>query len=148
MGGTVQERLISFIKYKGLTKNKFETMCGLGKRYVSNISRSISPEVAQRISLTFPELNMGWVLAGTGEMLVRDEPERGNTCQDTIAVPAEAMKLYLNMSDTLKSQQNTISVLTEMTTKRQEEISLVLTKMASILDGMAGGPQKEKDAAG
>jgi hypothetical protein len=35
-----------------------------------------------------------------------------------------------------------------MTTKRQEEISLVLTKMVSILDGMAGGPQKEKDAAG
>ena len=75
------------------------------------------------------------------------------TKRDNGATPQQAgsvdvMKIFLNMSDTLKSQQNTISVLTEMTTKRQEEISLVLTKMVSILDGMAGERQKEKGAAG
>ena len=138
MNGTVQDRLIEFIKYKGLTKNRFETMCGLGKRYVSNISKSISPDVAQRISLTFPELNMGWVMAGTGEMLLHDEPK-----EEAVTVSADTMKIYLNLTDTLRSQQNTISVLTDVTTKRQEEISLVLSKMVTILEGMQPTPQKE-----
>lgn len=138
MDGTVQDRLIEFIKYKGLTKNRFETMCGLGKRYVSNISKSISPDVAQRISLTFPELNMGWVMAGTGEMLLHDEPK-----EETVTVSADTIKIYLNLTDTLRSQQNTISVLTDATTRRQEEISLVLSKMVTILEGMRPSPQKE-----
>lgn len=143
MESTVQDRLISFIKYKGLTKNRFETMCGLGKRYVSNISKSISPDVAQRISLTFPDLNMGWVMAGVGEMLVGDVNKSREPNQDPIIVSADTMKLYLNLSDTVKSQQNTISVLTEMTTRRQEEISVVLTKMVGILDDMRSAPKKE-----
>lgn len=143
MESTVQDRLISFIKYKGLTKNRFETMCGLGKRYVSNISKSISPEVAQRISLTFPDLNMGWVMAGVGEMLVGDVNKSREPNQDPIIVSADTMKLYLNLSDTVKSQQSTISVLTEMTTRRQEEISVVLTKMVGILDDMRSAPKKE-----
>ena len=75
MDSTVKERLIRFIEYKGLSKNKFEDMCGLSKRYVSNISVSIQPDKAKRISLKFPELNMGWVLSGEGEML-NSTPER------------------------------------------------------------------------
>ena len=140
MESTVQERLLSFIRYKGLTKNKFETMCGLGKRYVSNISKSISPDVAQRISLTFPDLNMGWVLAGSGEMLVAENTLRK---EEPILASPDTMKLYLTLSDTLKSQQNTIAVLTEMTTRRQEEISVVLTKMVGILEDMRPEPKKE-----
>lgn len=114
MGSTVQERLIAFIEYKGLTKNKFETMCGLGKRYVSNISKSISPDVTQRISLTFPELNMGWVLAGVGDMITRDEPKGDTVNQGAISASKETTRVYLNLSETLKSQQETIRVLTDM----------------------------------
>lgn len=69
MDSTVKGRLIHFIEYKGLSKNKFEEICGLSKRYVSNISVSIQPDKAKKISLKFPELNMGWVLSGDGEML-------------------------------------------------------------------------------
>ena len=114
MGSTVQERLIAFIEYKGLTKNKFETMCGLGKRYVSNISKSISPDVAQRISLTFPELNMGWVLAGVGDMITRDEPKGDTVNQGSVSASKETTRVYINLSETLKSQQETIRVLTDM----------------------------------
>jgi hypothetical protein len=69
---TVKDRLISFIKFKGLNKNKFEALCGLSKRYVSNISVSIQPDKIKKISLTFPELNTGWLLSGEGEMLKED----------------------------------------------------------------------------
>lgn len=69
METTVKERLIQYINYKGLSKNKFETICGFGSRYVSNISVSIPPDKVKIISLKFPDLNTGWLLTGEGEML-------------------------------------------------------------------------------
>lgn len=69
MDDTVKDRLLHFIKYKGLSKNRFEETCGFSKRYVSNISQSIQPDKIKKISLNFPELNVGWLLTGEGEML-------------------------------------------------------------------------------
>lgn len=110
MVNTVQERLIAFIDYKGITKNKFETLCGLGKRYVSNISRSISPDVVKKISLTFPELNLGWVMTGEGEMLKKSsEP-----APETISIPVDILRLNLNLTETIRQQQETIQKLTDM----------------------------------
>lgn len=106
MESTVKERLITFIEHRGLTKNKFETMCGLSKRYVSNISQSISPAVCKKISLTFPELNMAWVLTGQGEMLnTMTKPT------EPVIISGDLMRLSLNQSDTILSQQETIREL-------------------------------------
>lgn len=69
MESAVKQRLIAFISYLGLSKNAFEVACGLSKRYVSNISVSISPSVVEKISLKFPQLNKSWLLTGDGEML-------------------------------------------------------------------------------
>lgn len=69
MESAVKQRLIAFISYLGLSKNAFEVACGLSKRYVSNISVSISPSVVEKISLKFPQLNKSWLLTGEGEML-------------------------------------------------------------------------------
>lgn len=73
---TVKERLVAFIEFKGLSKNKFEQICGLSRRYVSNISKSIQPDKIEKISLAFPDLDTGWLLTGSGEMLVQSA---GNT---------------------------------------------------------------------
>ena len=75
---TVKERLVAFIEFKGLSKNKFEQICGLSRRYVSNISKSIQPDKSEKISLAFPELDTGWLLTGSGEMLV---PAAGGNTQ-------------------------------------------------------------------
>lgn len=74
MAGIVKDRLISFIEYKGLSKNKFEQICGFSKRYVSNISVSLQPDKIERISLNFPDLNIGWLLTGEGEMIIPAVP--------------------------------------------------------------------------
>lgn len=110
MTNSVKERLIAFIDYKGISKNKFEILCGLSKRYVSNISKSISPDVAERISLNFPELNMGWILTGDGEML-KSSPA---VSDGTVGIPVEMLRLNLNLSETIRQQQETIQKLTEM----------------------------------
>lgn len=126
MDSNVKERLLAFIKFKGISKNRFETMCGLSKRYVSNISQSISPEVTKKISLTFPELDMGWVLTGEGEML----SVKTSTPDDSITLSGDTLRVFLNMSNTISRQEENISRLT------------------SIIDRITGGavPQKEEIA--
>ena len=126
MDTTVKERLLAFIQHKGLSKNKFESMCGLSKRYVSNISQSISPAVTKKISLTFPELNIGWVLTGDGDMLATDKPR---AAVDTVTLTGDAMKIFLNMSSTIDRQEKNISKLTEI--------------VSSLLEGSADIPKKE-----
>lgn len=78
MGASVKERLILFIENRGLSKNRFEEICGLSKRYVSNISQSIQPDKIKKISLKFPELNTGWLLTGEGEMLFTSDDNAQN----------------------------------------------------------------------
>ena len=69
METTVKERLIRFIKYKGLSQKKFEEAVGLANGYVNNIRRSVTNDKLQKIALQFPDLNKVWLLTGEGEML-------------------------------------------------------------------------------
>lgn len=70
----IKERVMQFIEYKGITKNKFETECGLPKRYVSNIGNTIQSDVIKKIVLTYPEINVNW-LVGLDEPMLRDNKE-------------------------------------------------------------------------
>ena len=90
---TVRDRLIRFIEHKGLSKNKFEKLCGLSTRYVSNISKSIQPETIEKISLNFPELNTGWLLTGEGEML-KEDYAKGSAEKGIPLIPNEAFAGY------------------------------------------------------
>ena len=127
MGTTVKDRILAFIEYKGISKNKFEVECGLSKRYVSNISQSISPEVSKKISLTYPELNMGWVLTGSGQMLYEGYEE---TEKEMVTLAGDAMRIFLNMSSTILKQEENISKLTDM------------------VDRLTGGLPKKEEAVG
>ena len=73
---SVKGRLRLFIKYKGIPVLTFEKKCGMGNGYVNGIRSSISPEKSKIIATAFPELNMGWVLTGEGEMLKKQAPPK------------------------------------------------------------------------
>lgn len=65
----IKGRLLQFIAYKGLTNKSFETKCGLGNGFVSKVGDSIRKEKLDKISNTFPELNIDWIINEKGEML-------------------------------------------------------------------------------
>lgn len=65
----VKERLKAFISSVGMGQKAFEIECGLSNGYVNNIRRSITVEKARQILEHFPNLNMGWLMTGEGEML-------------------------------------------------------------------------------
>ena len=106
MEKTVKQRLIKFIKYKSISQGKFEKAIGVSNGFVNNISKSIGVEKVQRISDVFPELNMGWVLTGEGEMLKTEEP----------TPPVELQHLHeliKAQTETINSQKLLIAVLQE-----------------------------------
>ena len=67
----VKERLVSFLKYKGVSQGKFEKSLGTSTGYVTNIRNSIQPDKLGRIASLFPDLNIAWLLIGDagGNML-------------------------------------------------------------------------------
>lgn len=69
METSVKQRLIQFIKYKGISQRKFESAIGVSNGFINNISKSIGAEKMQSIESKFPELNKSWLLTGEGEML-------------------------------------------------------------------------------
>lgn len=76
MQQSIKERLIEFIRYKGMTVREFEKKNNLSNGYVKGISMTIGSEKMKTIGLQYPELNKLWLLTGEGEMLntpARDE---------------------------------------------------------------------------
>lgn len=82
MDTTIKERLLAFIKAKGLSQRKFELSVGLSNGYVNNISKGIGAEKLQRIVEKYPDINQSWLMTGEGEMLL---PTDG-TAKDSIFI--------------------------------------------------------------
>ena len=76
LGIKVKERLLSFIKYKGLSNLAFEKACGLSNGYLRNFKGNIGQDKLANILTAFPELNKDWLLYSEGEMLAgQQNPE-------------------------------------------------------------------------
>jgi transcriptional regulator with XRE-family HTH domain len=85
MESLVKQRLVEFIRSKGLTKQRFERIVGLSNGYVSNINNSISHKKLEEISKYFPDLNPSWLIIGEGPMLL--SPKGAKAIVDVKATP-------------------------------------------------------------
>lgn len=83
---TVQQRLISYIKFKGISVNKFEVLCGMSTGYVANMRKSIQPDKIMNIIHSFPDISVEWLLAGRGEMLRENPADGSKSTADTSTV--------------------------------------------------------------
>lgn len=91
MQSDIQQRLMSFIEYKNLSKNAFESKCGLSKRYVSNLKGVPGRLVIKKISDGFPELNISWLLGGEGEMIKVEKKNMDS--EEPVFVDAETIDI-------------------------------------------------------
>lgn len=69
METTIKDRLITFMKQKGISHRKFETEVGLSNGYLSKLVNSPTAAKLQMIISTYPDLNDKWLLTGEGPML-------------------------------------------------------------------------------
>ena len=85
MERTVKQRIIEFIKYKGIGQTKFEKAVGLSNGYLNQLRHAPSYEKIQMIIGAFPDLNEVWLLTGEGEMLKSE-------AQQSASLPARTEK--------------------------------------------------------
>ena len=68
----LSERLLTLLKYYGLSVRRFEQLCGMSNGYVKRIKSSLGADIENNILQTFPDVSRIWLLTGEGSMLVSD----------------------------------------------------------------------------
>ena len=73
-----KDRLKELAKAYGMGQNKFEASCGLGNGTINNSRGGVSSTTLEKISSTYPEVNIEWLVTGKGNML-KDVPVKSYT---------------------------------------------------------------------
>ena len=118
MEETVKDRLMLFIKKKGLSQKRFEETAHISNGYVNNLKASPSSKVLQKIFCAFPDLSQSWLLTGEGPMLTSSQDDvitNGSHSSQAVgagatAVNGEGVKECLEI---IRQQQESISKLVE-----------------------------------
>ena len=78
-----KDRLLEFLRYKGLGQQKFEISIGMSNGWANKVGDSIRENTLKKISEVYPELNIAWLKSGVGIMLNNGESE------ETLYTPKE-----------------------------------------------------------
>lgn len=133
METSVKDRLMLFIKSRGISVNKFEKICGFSTGFVANMRKSMQPDKAMSIVQNFPELNTAWLFTGMGEMInlenenvtevLQNSSGAQNTFEDKdtiIALLKKDVKYYADIAD---SRLETIKVQSKLISQLEEQIN-------------------------
>ena len=79
-----KDRLLEFLRYKGLGQQKFEISIGMSNGWANKVGDSIRENTLKKISEVYPELNIAWLKSGERRASQRAQPERcnGRDCKD------------------------------------------------------------------
>lgn len=81
----VKERLKQYLKYKRISQRAFSVSIDVSPAYITNINKSISQDKVIRITKHFPDLNIGWLITGEGDMLKTDNlPTAPTTIENSV----------------------------------------------------------------
>lgn len=95
-----KDRLLEFLRYKGMGQQKFEISIGMSNGWANKVGDSIRENTLKKINEVYPELNIAWLKTGIGTML-NDNGES----EETLYTPKE------EHSQTTESEDNAKLVL-------------------------------------
>ena len=70
----LRERILEYISYKGITVQMFENKANISNGAVSKMGDNTRRKTLDKISNSFPDLNINWLITGVGQMC-NDSPE-------------------------------------------------------------------------
>lgn len=119
----VKERLLQFIRLKELTTAEFERNIKVSSGYVKNISKSIQPEILENISLSYPDLNIEWLLINKGRMT--------NSTQTSLPFPEKANYVDVDINERINKIvkelfDNRLNKMAQRTFIRQRKLEAML----------------------
>ncbi len=130
---SVKNRLIEFIVFKNISIHKFEKDVGFSQGYIKNISKSIQPDKMEKIAKIYPELNLGWLMTGEGEML-RGQVQNVNGHHNTATMNGDITQNYAQSTDINLRLMDEITAHRKIIDKSQEQID----ELIGIIKELAG----------
>lgn len=110
---TINEKLIKYVEFIGISQRKFTSDCGLAEGALRG-SKSIGGDKFIRIKRIHPDLNMNWLLFDEGNMLLTGGNEV-NEHQETYQKERGAIEMLKkeleNAEKLLEAKNETIAVL-------------------------------------
>lgn len=92
-----KDRLLEFLRYKGMGQQKFEISIGMSNGWANKVGDSIRENTLKKINEVYPELNIAWLKTGIGTML-NDNGES----EETLYTPKEEHSQTTDSEDTAK----------------------------------------------
>ena len=89
MENTVQARLKAYLSEKRISQSDFGRSIGVSAAYVGSIRRGIDPEKLRAMSKAYPDLNLDWLVYGTGDM-IKSSSDQATTPDTVLLLPWEA----------------------------------------------------------
>lgn len=100
-----KDRLLEFLRYKGLGQQKFEISIGMSNGWANKVGDSIRENTLKKISEVYPELNIAWLKSGVGIMLNNGESE------ETLYTPKEEHHKERNQKDATEETAKMVLLL-------------------------------------
>ena len=100
-----KDRLLEFLRYKGLGQQKFEISIGMSNGWANKVGDSIRENTLKKISEVYPELNIAWLKSGVGVMLNNGESE------ETLYTPKEEHPKERNQTEATEETAKMVLLL-------------------------------------
>lgn len=118
----IKQRILQFIDFKGFDKGKFFSELGVAASNFRSKSlySEVGAELVAKISSVYPELNLYWLINGSGEMIIdvysrapepRAKKQENNTVSDEVVF--YSLKLAETQTELIKMQREKIISLQE-----------------------------------
>lgn len=113
MEDSVKERLRRFLNEEKIPTSEFCQTIGVSPGYVTSIRESLQPDKLKSIAINYPQLNIGWLMTGFGNMINITETIEAKIENENIILPKEIFGLLKQQTETILSQQKTIEFLSK-----------------------------------
>ena len=110
--GTLKERLMQVINKLGITKAQFEKNVGLSNGFVDKSGDNTRKSSLEKISNTYPEININWLMTGEGEMLKSAPAETPS--QPRKKIPVYDARTIGGHNDTVANPEDNTQVTEEI----------------------------------
>lgn len=110
----MKERILEFISHLGISAKEFERTCGRPNGFVNNLKDNMSAKTLGAICARYPQLDIQWVISGSGDMIRRSTDE-----ERLLERVSELTELLASMREVNRQQNATIEALTAVIKEKE-----------------------------